>query len=99
MKNKPFLIASIVFGGAGLLLILISAAIFLTKDISFCDNLGKLLGIKAGTLNNSTLAELASIFCIPAFIFAYKALQDEAFEDDDFENDNRITEISENTLQ
>ena len=74
MKNKPFLIAAMVFGGIGLFILLVSALIFLTKNTSICTNLGKLLGTSIST---STLAELAAVFFMPAFVFAYKSFSSE----------------------
>ena len=74
MKNKPFLTAAIVFGCIGLLLISVSALIFLTKNTSICTNLEKILGT---SVSSSTIAELGSVFFMPAFVFAYKSLTSE----------------------
>lgn len=74
MKNKPFLNAAIVFGCIGLFLLFVSALIFLTKNTSLCTNLGKLLGT---SITSSTIAELAAVFFMPAFVFAYKSFTSE----------------------
>lgn len=74
MKNKPFLIAAIVFGCIGLFLLFASALIFLTKNTSICTNLGKLLGT---SISASTISELAAVFFMPAFVFAYKSFSSE----------------------
>lgn len=74
MKNKPFLNAAIVFGCIGLFLLFVSALIFLTKNTSLCTNLEKLLGT---SITSSTIAELAAVFFMPAFVFAYKSFTSE----------------------
>lgn len=74
MKNKPFLIAALVFGSIGLLLLVASALIFLTKNTSICFNLGRLLGT---TVTTSSISELAAVFFMPAFVFAYKSFTTE----------------------
>lgn len=77
MKDKPFLIASLTFGAVGLLLLLISAIIFITKDTALYNNLEILLGMKSGSITTSIVAQLATVCMIPSFIFAYKSLSDD----------------------
>lgn len=76
MKDKPFLMAALIFGAAGLILLVLSAVILLTKDTSFCNNLANLFGMESGSITTSTIAQLATVCTIPSFIFAYESLTD-----------------------
>lgn len=77
MKDKPFLTSALIFGAISVLLLALSAVIFLMKDDSFCDNLGKLLGMSPDSISTSTIAELSVICTVPSFIFAFKSLSEE----------------------
>lgn len=80
LKNKPFFVASIVFGGVCVLLLVISAISFLNNDSTICIFLGKLFRMKSGSFTNATLAEIAAVCAIPSFIFALKACYDEEIQ-------------------
>lgn len=76
MKDKPFLIASIVFGGIGLALLAIASVSFLANSTAVATAVGSIFNMNKDTVSNATLAELAIVFTIPSFIFAYKTLVD-----------------------
>lgn len=77
MKDKPFLISSLVFGAVGLLLLIISSIVFITKNTTFFSDLGSALGVNPDTFTVSSVAQLATVCFVPSFIFSYKSMSDE----------------------
>ena len=75
-KNKPFLVASIFFGGIAVLFFSAAIVSFLGNDNSVCKIIENLIHMKTGSFTNTTLAEIAVICSLPSFIFAFKSYCD-----------------------
>ena len=76
LKNKPFLIAAIVFGTLGILVLILTAISFFEGDNLISGAIGSLLGLDKESFRDSTMAQIAVVFFIPTFIFAFRALAD-----------------------
>ena len=77
MKNKPFLISAIVFGGLGLLVLLLTVISFFEGDNLISGAIASLLNLSKDSFNDATMAQVAVVFFIPTFIFAFRTLADE----------------------
>ncbi len=75
-KNKPFLTAALLFGGVGLLILILATLSSLGHTDVVTRFIIKLFHMKRGSFTVDNLAELGAICAIPSFIFAYKSFCD-----------------------
>ncbi len=80
MKNKPFLISSLVFGLIGLAFLVIAGISFITDSTDFAKAVVSFFHGNTKDISNSIIAELGVVFMIPSFIFAYKSFVDTEYE-------------------
>lgn len=80
MKNRPFLISSLLFGVIGLALLVIAGLSFINHSTAFTAAIASLLKGDPNSLSNAVIAELGVVFMIPSFIFAYKSFADTEYE-------------------
>lgn len=73
LKRNPFLLASIIFAGLSLLLLVVATVSVVIKDDTVCSALISLFHLQEKSITNSTLAQFSVILAVPSFIFAYKA--------------------------
>lgn len=69
LNKKPLLIAAICFGAAGLTMLIIAAAIFLSKDSTVYQDIGSFLGLDKNDLSNALVCQFAVLFESAAFLF------------------------------
>ncbi len=81
MRNKPFLVSSIIFGLIGIALVAVAGISFITNSTVVAKALVSIIGGSQSNLSNSLLAELGVVFMVPSFIFAYKSFADSEEED------------------
>ena len=72
LKNNPFLISSLVFGGFALLFIIISTISIVINDNTVSSFLVWIFHIDPNSLTNVTLAQFGVILSVPAFIVTAK---------------------------
>jgi hypothetical protein len=75
LKNNPFLISSLVFGGFALLFIIISTISIVINDNTVSSFLVWIFHIDPNSLTNVTLAQFGVILSVPAFIFAKRSYE------------------------
>ena len=75
-KKNPFLVASLIFGGLALLFLVTATISFAANDNTISNAIANLFKMKPESFTNYTLGQLAVIFTIPAFIFAYRSMED-----------------------
>ena len=97
MKNKPFLIASLIFGIIGIALLTIAGVSFMANSTLISDALSSFLNIDKKSFSNAIIAELGVVFLVPSFIFAYRSILDvEYYEKKQIEfekmNEDTVTE-------
>ena len=89
MKSKPFLIASFVFGGLGLLVLIMTVVSFFSGEALISRGIGSLLGLDKNSFSDATMGQIAVVFFIPAFVFAFRS-----FADNDEPENSDTTKIS-----
>lgn len=80
MKNKPFLISSLIFGLIGLALLIIAGISFMADSTDIAKAVISFFHGNTNDVSNSIIAELGVVFMIPSFIFAYKSFADIEYE-------------------
>ena len=75
-KSKPFFIASLVFGGIGLTILVVAVISFFCGDNVISGAIGGLMHLNTASFNDSTMAQIAVVFFIPTFIFAFRFFVD-----------------------
>ena len=75
LKNNPFLISLLVFGGFALLFIVISTVSIVIDDSTIASFLVWLFHIDENSLTNITLAQFGVILSVPSFIFAKRSYE------------------------
>lgn len=78
LKNKPLLITAIVFGGIGLLIIILGAVLFIDGGNDALNAIGSVFGMEKGKLTTATICQFSIVFEAMAFVVGYRALRDEA---------------------
>lgn len=69
IKNKPFFISALCFGGVGFILLFISVIAVLTNNTSFQNLVVDLFSLEPGSFTNATIAQFGIILFVPAFFF------------------------------
>ena len=80
MKNKPFLISSLIFGLIGLAFLAIAGASFMANSTEIAKAVISFFHRNTKDISNSIIAELGVVFMIPSFIFAYKSFADTEYD-------------------
>ena len=76
LKGKPFLITSLVFGGLGLIVLILTVISFFCGDNLISAAIGELIHMGTDSFNDATMGQIAVVFFIPAFIFAFRSFAD-----------------------
>lgn len=79
-KEKPFLLASIIFGALGLIMLILTVISFFCGDQLISGAIRSMLNLDSESFNDSTMAQIAVVLFLPTFIFAYRSFAD---SDDD----------------
>lgn len=74
LKKNPFLKAAIVFGALSLILLVIAAVSVVNNDSTVSKAIAGLFKFNTDSFNNATIGQLALVFAIPSFIFAFRSL-------------------------
>ena len=74
IKGKPFLISAIVFGGLGLIVLVLTVISFFCGDNLISSGIATMLGLDKESFTDATMGQIAVVFCIPTFIFAFRSL-------------------------
>jgi len=80
MKNKPFLISSLIFGLIGLAFLTIAGVSFMANSTEVAKAIISFFHGNTKDVSNSIIAELGVVFMIPSFIFAYKSFIDTEYD-------------------
>lgn len=77
LKEKPLLIAAIIFGGIGLVLIITGCLLYMINDSTFLNMIDSVFGFTKGSTSPATFSQLGIVFEASAFILIYRSLVDE----------------------
>lgn len=77
LKDRPLLVTAMVFGGIGLVMLIVAGVLFLNGDKGPLNYIGSLLGMERGRLTTGTISQFSLVFEVMAFIIGYRALSDE----------------------
>ncbi len=80
IKKNPFLLSALIFGGIAATVFIIAALSFLGKDTTVVDTICRIVHLSSNNFDNGTLAEIACILALPAFLFGLKAFTDSESE-------------------
>ncbi len=75
-KGKPFLVASVIFGGLGLIMVVLTVISFFSGDQLISGAVSSVLHLGPDTFTDSTMAQIAVVLFLPTFIFAYRSFSD-----------------------
>ncbi len=75
-KGKPFLIASLVFGGLGIIVLVLTVVSFFCGDQLISSAISSMLNLEKGAFTDTTMAQIAVVLFLPTFIFAYRSFAD-----------------------
>ena len=95
MKNRPFLVASLVFGLIGLALLVIAGISFMTDSNAFAKAIASIMNSDPKSLSNALIAELGVVFLVPSFIFAYRSFTDNEYYEKKKQEFEQMTETPE----
>ncbi len=80
LKNRPLLIAALIFGGIGLLLIITATIIYIDGSKTIYNAIASLLGMPIGKITTASVCQFGTIFEIAAFVLGYKSFITESSE-------------------
>lgn len=80
LKDKPLLITAIIFGGIGLLLMIVTGILFLNGNNDAFDTIGSVFGMESGKVTAATISQFSLVFEVVAFVIGYRSLMEEAEE-------------------
>ena len=83
IKGKAFLISAIVFGGLGLIVLVLTVISFFCGDNLISSAIATALGLDKESFTDATMGQIAVVFCIPTFIFAFRSLYETEEEPDE----------------
>lgn len=95
MKNKPFLVASLVFGLIGLAFLVIAGISFMSDSDVFSKAVASIMNSDPKSVSNALIAELGVVFLVPSFIFAYRSLIDTEYYEQKKQEFEEMTETPE----
>ena len=95
MKNRPFLVASLVFGLIGLALLVIAGISFMADSNAFAKAIASIMNSDPKSLSNALIAELGVVFLVPSFIFAYRSLVDVEYYENKKQQFEEMSEVPE----
>lgn len=76
MKGKPFLIAALVFGGLGIIMLILTAISFFCGDNLISYAIARALLLDSSSFSDATMGQMAVVLFIPSFIFAFRSFAD-----------------------
>ena len=76
MKGKAFFISALVFGGLGIIMLVLTLISYFCGDELISGAIAQMLGLSTESFNDATMAQISIVLFIPAFIFGYRALSD-----------------------
>lgn len=77
-KNRPLLLASLIFGGIGLLIIIVGACIYVDGGKDILNNIAYAFGMSASNASSAVICQFGIVFEMAAMLLGYRALVDEA---------------------
>ena len=95
MKNKPFLVASLVFGLIGLAFLVIAGISFMSDSDVFSKAVASIMNSDPKSVSNALIAELGVVFLVPSFIFAYRSLVDVEYYENKKQQFEEMSEVPE----
>ncbi len=95
MKNRPFLVASLVFGLIGLALLMTAGISFMADSNAVVKALASIMNSDPKSLSNALIAELGVVFLVPSFIFAYRSFTDNEYYEKKKQEFEQMTETPE----
>ena len=75
-KEKPFLLASVIFGGLGLIMLILTVISFFCGDQLISGAICSMLNLEKDAFTDATMAQIAVVLFLPTFIFAYRSFAD-----------------------
>lgn len=81
IKNRPMLIAAIVFCCFGFVIFAFAAIVFISKTTSIYTDFNEFFGLNSQAVSTEALCQLACIFEVFAFLLGYKSYVEETDED------------------
>ena len=76
-KGKPFLLAAVIFGAAGFIILILAIVSYFCGDDLISGAIGSLLNMEKGVFTDATLAQISLVLFIPTFVFAYRSFADD----------------------
>jgi len=95
VKNRPFLVASLVFGLIGLALLMTAGISFMADSNAVVKALASIMNSDPKSLSNALIAELGVVFLVPSFIFAYRSFTDNEYYEKKKQEFEQMTETPE----
>ncbi len=76
LRSRPLLIAAIIFGGIGMLLIMIAVYIFMSGDTAITGWLNSLLRSGSDKISSSTFSQIGIVFELSSLMISLRAFDD-----------------------
>ncbi len=74
MKNKPLMLAGLIFGGIGLAIIVTAIILYMAGKTDIYGSVAQFFGMTKEKINTPTICQLGILFEIAAFILGYRSL-------------------------
>ena len=78
MKNKPLLMSALVFGGIGLIILILGAVFYMDGNNDFYESVAGFFGMAKSKVSTSTFCQFGIVFELAAFVLGYRSLKDES---------------------
>lgn len=75
-KNRPFLLASLIFGELGFIMLVLTVISFFCGNSLISGAICTMLHLEDEAFTDATMAQIAVVLFLPAFIFAYRSFAD-----------------------
>lgn len=74
MKNKPLMLAGLIFGGIGLAIIVTAIVLYMAGETDVYNNVAQFFGMTNDKISTATICQLGILFETAAFILGYRSL-------------------------
>ena len=75
-KNRPFLLTSLIFGELGFIMLVLTVISFFCGNSLISGAICTMLHLEDEAFTDATMAQIAVVLFLPAFIFAYRSFAD-----------------------
>ena len=74
MKNKPLLLTALIFGGIGVIIIILAVIFYMAGESGLYNAIASFFGMGKDKITTATICQLGILFEIAAFILGYRSL-------------------------